>query len=35
LGMVDGSREEVYTEIKKIINSTGKFLLSQFTRVMI
>jgi hypothetical protein len=28
-----GQREEVYTEMKKIINSTGKFLLSQFSRV--
>ena len=28
-----GSREEVYTEMRKIINSTGKFLLTQFRKV--
>jgi hypothetical protein len=26
-------RKEIYTEVKKVVNTTGKFLLTQFNKV--
>ncbi len=27
-------RKEIYTEVRKVVNTTGKFLLTQFNKVI-
>jgi hypothetical protein len=29
----EAMRKEIYTEVKKVVNTTGKFLLTQFNKV--